>query len=716
MNDKHRVVYICEKPSQAKDIAAALGLSGRQDGYYCRNNLYVTWCFGHLLSLAPPDDYESALKPWRMDVLPVVPDPKRWKMIENPKSLKQLNIVRGLIKKAEHVVIATDADREGEVIAREILDDVKFEGKISRLWLSALDETSIHRAIDNVKDGKDTYGLYLAGLGRARADWLMGMNMTMGASVLFSTPNSGVLSIGRVQTPTLSMIVKRDKSIEAFVPQNYFDLYGNFSDGSNPFSLKWQVPENMADDGGRCLDEAAAKAVAQAIENKSAEVVLFSDKNKRTSPPLAFSLSELQKQCASKFGLSAKETLEVAQSLYEKHKATTYPRTDCGYLPITQHEDARSILYIMRQVGYDELVQKSDPKLKSKTWNDKKVRAHHGIIPTTKKNINLDQMSDRERQVYDLICRYYIAQFLGNYGFVERTIEVKCEDNTFGATMSQTAKLGWKEAIGIEEKESDKKYLPKLEKGGKIDCISAEIKQKKTTPLPRYNEGSLISAMKNVAKMVDNPGLKKILKEESGIGTEATRADIIEKLLSRDYIKREKKYLVSTKKGRDLIDLVPDVFRDPVTTALWGQQLDDIASDADLDNAKLKLESFLENQGTLLIKSIEAIKKHPHANHDGVKTAKCDACGGIISRREGKYGMWWGCCNYPKCKNTMDDQDGKPVPKFKKEKPTSDHPCPKCKKGHLIRRPSKNNGYWWGCNQFPKCKAKANDDSGVPII
>lgn len=647
-------VLICEKPSQAKDIASVIGIGKREHGFYvCKNGDRITWCFGHMLQLAAPDTYERSLKPWRMEILPVVPD--QWIMEKNKKTKQQLSIIVSLVKKTNHVIVATDADREGEVIAREILDSIKYNGRIDRLWLSALDEKSIKHALDNIRPGKATEGLYLAGLGRSRADWLMGMNMTMAATVLFSKPKEGVQSVGRVQTPTLALVVQRDLEIECFKPKPYFDVIANFSHENTSFQLKWKAPEDSSDDSGRCLDEKLAKEVTNKVIGKKGLVDHFSDIEKSTAAPLPFSLSDLQKRCSSQFGFSAKETLSIAQSLYENHKATTYPRTDCGYLPTSQFSDVEDILGVLSQNGFKKEVNFCNMQYKSKAWDDKKVTAHHGIIPTTKKDINLDLMSDKELKVYQLICRHYIAQFLGDYTFVLRSIKVNCQGHFFSAKTAQTKNKGWKLVLN-DSKGDCENNLPFLKEREHVHCLNAQVESKKTTPPPRYTEGTLIGAMKNVAKIIKNAELKRILKKESGIGTEATRADIIEKLCFRGYLERnKKKQLISTERGRYVISIVPDAFKDPGTTALWEQQLDGIAS------GEGSLNDFISGQQNVLYDAISLIKEHPEANNKKTHIYTCNICFGNMVRRDGKYGMWWGCCNFPKCKNTLKDRDGMPV-------------------------------------------------------
>lgn len=703
-------LYICEKPSQARDIAKVLGVNSKKEGYIEGNGITVTWCLGHLLELAPPDDYCENIKPWRMEVLPIVP--KEWRMKPNPKTKAQLKVIKSLLKEAKNVVVATDADREGDVIGRELLDYFNFNGGVQRLWLSALDEASIKKALGNIKPGESTYPLYQAGLGRQRADWSIGMNMTMATTHLFGTRGQGVLSVGRVQTPTLGLVVKRDLEIENFKPKDYFELQVLFRSQKGDFWANWQIPEDYTDMEGRCLKPEYAQAVAAKVKAASGEVVNFEEKLKKVSPPVCFSLSSLQKLCSSKLGMTAKETLKVAQSLYEQHKATTYPRTDSGYLPESQFEESKQVLNALVCVDPEikTLVEQADAHHKSPTWNDKKVTAHHGIIPTTNTNVSFESMSSSERKVYDLIRRYYIAQFMGNYEYVARKAEVDCAKENFKAQCNIPSNLGWKKAIsaGIEETEDEgeqeqESSIPKLDKGEELSVNDSKILAKQTKPPARFTEGTLIAAMKNIAKFVDDPKFKKILRDSAGIGTEATRADIIEKLINRNFIDRKKTQLISTERGRALIEILPEQIKNPGTTALWEQALDDIAK------GEGELESFLYDQEDILdfmLSDLVALRRSKGGGISSDNTHPCPKCKSPLAKRKGGSGYFWGCTRYPECNGIMGDVNGKPVAKVQ----TSEILCPDCKKGKLVHRKGKK-GFWWGCNAFPSCKATFTDKS-----
>ena len=601
-------LYLCEKPSQGRDIARVLGAKQREATHIKDKDTIVTWCVGHLLETAPPDFYCDDLKPWRLEKLPIVP--KAWQMQVVEKTKKQFNAIKKLLKETQHVVIATDADREGEVIAREILELCYYKGKIERLWLSALDDASIKKALLELKDGTNTEKLYFAGLARQRADWLVGMNLTMAATSLFSQRGEGVLSVGRVQTPTLKLVVDRDYEIENFKSKVYFVLLVQFTT-ANQESVwaTWQVSRDIADEEGRCLNKEVAESVLNKIKEQPAIVNKFAESRKQQSPPLCLSLSVLQKLASSRFGFSAKQTLEVAQSLYEKHKATTYPRTDCGYLPESQFTEASLILNNLALINPDlkKIVTQCAIKIKSPTWNDKKITAHHGIIPTSNSQVDIKQMSADQLKLFDLICRYYVAQFLGDYIFNQRSVSATCQNETFKATFSTPIALGWKLALQ-EPSEETSSNIPLLKQGETLNTQQQRLEIRQTKPQARFTEGALIDAMKNIGKYVTNPELKKVLKETAGIGTEATRANILETLLRREYLARKGKQLVSTKKGRTLINLLPNAITDPATTAQWEQELENIA------DGNMTLDTFLQRQAENLEALLDALatKKTNH--------------------------------------------------------------------------------------------------------
>ncbi|WP_028389303.1 DNA topoisomerase III [Legionella fairfieldensis] len=656
-------LFICEKPSQARDIAHAMdGSFEKDEGFLKSSHTIITWCFGHLLELAPPDDYCENLKPWRISVLPVIPE--RWVLQPQAKTKKQLTVIGKLLKKATLVVIATDADREGDVIGREVLDYFSYQGEVKRLWLSALDDASVKKALQDIRPGESTENLYQAGLGRSRADWLVGMNLTMATSCLFGTRGQGVLSVGRVQTPTLKLVVDRDKAIEAFKAKDYFILKAQFKvDTYAPFWMSWDIPEDLVDEEGRCINLALVNQVADAVKHHQGTISQFSETKKSQSAPLCLSLSALQKLASAKYGFGAKEVLDIAQALYETHKATTYPRTDCGYLPESQLSDAPKVLKALSDIDptLQPLLELTNTAYQSNVWNDKKITAHHGIIPTLNSKVRLAAMSDKELKLYDVIRRYYIAQFLGTYDYLARTTTCLINQYQFSASHNTPLKPGFKQAlVGLNEDDeqelSDELILPALQQGDETHCVETEVQSRKSKPPARFSEGTLIAAMKSIAHYVEDPSLKKVLKDTAGIGTEATRANILETLINRDYVAKKGKQLISTSKGRALIALLPDSITNPATTALWEQELDNIAE------GKSDMSDFLDEQTDTLegmIQQLEKLAQSKEALGNEV-THPCPDCKKPMFRRKGNKRYWWGCSGYPECKTTAFDEKGKP--------------------------------------------------------
>ena len=718
-------LYLCEKPSQARDISRVLGVQQKSDGCLKSNDTVVTWCFGHLLEMAPPDAYDTALKRWRFETLPIVPPD--WKLEVKNEARKQFKIIQQLLKKASDVVISTDADREGETIAREILELCKWRGPVSRLWLSALDDSSIRKALDNVLPGAKTEPLYYAGVGRARADWLVGMNLTRAYTLIGQqSGHEGVLSVGRVQTPTLNLVVQRDLAIEQFKPTPYYDLIGEFAVTNGQFKAKWMPPNDISDPEGRCTNQQTALNVAQRTESSQGTIVKADTERKKESAPLLFDLSSLQQEASKRWGMGAKEVLDTAQALYETHKALTYPRTDCPYLPESQRPEAAQVLATLKQsdTGYSALVDQANTSLCSRVWNDKKITAHHAIIPTSTPT-DISRMSDKERHLYDLTCRRYIAQFYPAYEYDNTVIEVSVCDEQFRATGKVPRISGWQTVLGQNKSDKDveNQTLPPTTAGELARTLKVTLENKQTKPPVRFTEGTLIAAMKSVGKLITDARLIKILRETSGIGTEATRAGIIETLLQRDFIQKQKRQIVSTQTGRALIAMLPDEIKAPATTALWEQGLDDIAQ------GRGNLSTFINGQTQWITDVLRQAKQQNGSSNpssqqfsgvDGKSQHACPDCGKFLRRRKGKKGFFWGCSGYPECKTTRPDSRGKPgktkprttsqstsPKKASAQQAKTGSPCPQCKSGNLVQRTVKNGKNagkpFVGCTDYPKC-------------
>ena len=644
-------LFLCEKPSQGRDIAKVLGASRRGDGCLIGRETTVTWCIGHLLETAPPEAYGDQYKTWSLDHLPIIP--AQWRVEVKPKTVAQFKIIKQLLNEATTVVIATDADREGEMIARELLELCNYRGSVERLWLSALNEASIRKALSSLKSSQETFPLYHSALARSRADWLIGMNLSRLFTLLGRRAGyDGVLSVGRVQTPTLRLVVERDRAIASFVSVPYWVVDVHLSSRGQPFIASWIRPSSGRDEAGRCLQQALASQAVQALSgSKTATVVSLQTEHLREAPPLPFDLSTLQEVCPRKLGLGAQETLNIAQALYETHKATSYPRSDCRYLPESMFNEVAAVFDALLRMdsALRPALGSVDRSLRSRVWNDAKVTAHHAIIPTTEP-ANLGRMSEQERQVYELIRSHYLAQFLPHHESDRTEVELECGAERLTAVGKQILVQGWKDLLSdnAEDNEPSQKsqVLPVLQQGTQCAVDDVELKSMRTTAPKPLTEGDLIKAMKNVAKLVNDPRLKQKLRDTTGIGTEATRAGIIKGLIDRGYLLKKKRALTASAAAHTLIEAVPAAVADPGMTAIWEQALDEIEA------GRLTLDAFVAKQAhwiTQLIANCGALSLSVPVE---VGPA-CPICNASMLRRKGKSGPFWSCSHYPGCKGTV---------------------------------------------------------------
>lgn len=647
-------VFLCEKPSQGKDIARVLGADQRGSGCYSGAGIVVTWCIGHLIEAAQPEAYGEQYKSWSIEQLPIIPE--RWRIEPKAATAAQLKIVKQLVGQASELVIATDADREGEMIAREIIDLCVYRGPVQRLWLSALNEASIRKALSALKPSNETLPLYYAALARSRADWLIGMNLSRLFTLLGRQAGyDGVLSVGRVQTPTLALVVTRDREIACFISVPFWTAEVSLSAGGHSFLANWIAPDGCTDDAGRCLLQAEAQQAVDRMRAAGiADVVSVETERVRESPPLPFDLGTLQEVCSRQLGLDVQETLDIAQALYETHKATTYPRSDSGYLPESMFADIPTVLdaVLTTDPSLRPLLDQLDRTQRSRAWNDSKVSAHHGIIPTVEP-ANLSAMGDKELAVYKLIRAHYLAQFLPHHEFDRTTAQLLCGGQYLQAIGKQVIIPGWHQVLAVRDAEDTNdestprtQMLPALHKGLSCRIGHIDLKSLKTQPPKPYTQGDLVKAMKGVAKLVTDPRLKQKLKETTGIGTEATRASVIKGLLDRGYLVKKGRAVRASEAARTLINTVPAAITDPGTTAVWEQALDMIEA------GSMSLDTFVEKQSmwiTLLVQQYRGASlsiKLPEG-------PACPLCGNPTRQRTGKTGPFWSCRNYPDCKGTL---------------------------------------------------------------
>lgn len=612
-------LFIAEKPSVAKAIVAELGCVTRGDGFItCKDGSVVTWCFGHLLEQAEPDAYlpddvprtKKGSKVWRFEDLPIYP--KNWKLLpKNDKGVKkQLATIGKLLKKASLVVHAGDPDREGQLLVDEVLEHFRYTGRVQRFWVSAQDSASIRKGLTNLRDNETFDGMRLAALGRSRADWLLGMNLSRAYTLARQAQGKKeLIAVGRVQTSTLAQVAKRDVAIRDFKPVPYFVIKARLG-GGKPFTAVWEPEESQAgiDEQKRLVDRCIAAALQQRLKAVGqATVVRCSRTPKKIAQPKAFSLADIQLGASNQFGFSAEKTLNLCQSLYETHKATSYPRTDCSFLPESQYADAKNVLAAIAKTmpPLAGLVAKCDCSIQSPTWNDKKITAHHGIIPT-QQAADGSKFSDDERKIYRLIAERYLSNFLPAHEYLACSIELRIATERFSAKGRLVTKPGWKVVTSAadEDKADDEgQALPELKSGLQLPVSGIDCEEERTKPPAAFTEGTLIRAMENIHQAVNDPQSKKFLKEGDGIGTPATRAAIIAELKRKKYLEVKGKKIVATELGLHLLQVVPDVMKNPVLTALFERILREVEA------GNVPLDVFIEKQKQLVINELRRLRK-----------------------------------------------------------------------------------------------------------
>lgn len=662
-------LYIAEKPSVGRALAACLPQPHRKgSGWIETGDGVVTWLFGHVLRQAEPEEYDPKLKRWRAEDLPILPEV--WQLVVNESAAQQFAVVKGLIERADEIVHGGDPDREGQLLVDEVLDYLKNEKPVRRILINALDDKSIHDALNDLRDNRDFLPLKLSALARARADWLIGMNLSRAYTLAARRAGHDrlVLPIGRVKTPTLALVVRREREIENFKPATYYLLDAVFrhEKSGESFRARWKPSEEHTplDSEGRLVDEKAAQAALASFgaEPQDAKVTRYERKKKEEPPPLPFSLSALQVLAGKRYGYEPQQVLDTAQKLYEE-KLTSYPRSDAEYLPVSQHKDAAKILSNLAALDGSELgtwAREADAKKKSRAWNDVKITAHHAIIPTTVP-VNLTRLSAVERNIYELIARAYIAQFHPNCVYDQTKVEVTYHGELFAASGRTERAAGWramyrtaKNEEDVEKEDEESAVLPPMKKGDVADYVSAELGTRQTKPPSRFTPATLLQGMKEIHKYVKDEAAKKMLRDVSGIGTEATRASIIEDLIRRRFLNAagKKKVLTPTAEAYLLIDALPDTMTYPDATAVWEDRLHSMAQGEGTP------EEFLAGQAAFARDLCAAAQTATITGGGGIP---CPACGrGVMQKRKGKHGAFWGCSAFPQCRMTANDADGKP--------------------------------------------------------
>ncbi|AZG98781.1 DNA topoisomerase III [Proteus mirabilis] len=609
-------LFIAEKPSLARAIADVLPKPHKRgDGFIvCGDNQYVTWCVGHLLEQAEPDAYDPRYARWSLDDLPIIPN--KWQLKPRADVKKQLDTINTLLKQADEVIHAGDPDREGQLLVDEVLNYLNISDaqrkQARRCLINDLNPAAVSRAIDKLRYNHEFIPLCVSALARARADWLYGINMTRAYTLLGQRNGyQGVLSVGRVQTPVLGLVVRRDEEIENFVPKDFFEVKAHIvTPADERFTAIWQPSEHCEpwqDEEGRLLHRKLAEHVVDRIAGKPANVTDYQDKQESEIAPLPFSLSALQIEAAKRFGLSAQQVLDTCQRLYETHKLITYPRSDSRYLPDEHFAGRHAVMNAISVHDNSLLPQETlDIDKKNRCWDDKKVDAHHAIIPTAKTgNISL---SENEKNIYYLIARQYLMQFMPDAVYRKCVIELDIENGKFIAKARFLAQAGWRTLLGSKEQdaENDGSALPIVAKGDELLCEKGEIVAKQTQPPRPFTDATLLSAMTGIARFVQDKELKKILRATDGLGTEATRAGIIELLFKRGFLQKKGRAINSTPAGRALIHVLPDMATLPDMTAHWESILTQISE------KQFKYQDFMMPLNNTLFELITQAKRRPN--------------------------------------------------------------------------------------------------------
>lgn len=710
-------LFIAEKPTLGKAIAEGLGGGLKKDGYISINNGedVVTWCFGHILEQFMPDDYDNKYKQWKMDDLPIVPT--TWKLRVKKDASKQFAIIKDLIGKSDFIVNAGDPDREGQLLIDEVLEYVGNKKPVRRILLNALDSKSVKQALNDIQDNKKFTGLKDSALARSRADWLIGMNLSRAYSVKARQSGYDKINVGRVQTPTMALVVRREQDIKNFVPTTHYLLrvIWKHTNGLIPTTWKFAKDIDGLDNEGRLTSRDVADSMLQKIQAINVGVISdVEQERKQEGQPLPYSLSALQIKAGQKFGYSPQEVLDTMQSLYEK-KLTTYPRSDCDYLPENQYSDAEAIISNIKSLVDDDIrkaASKADPTIHSRAWNDSKISAHHAIIPTTEK-ADLESMTEIQRNLYLMVSRAYLAQFYPTHIYLATRITVSSSGETFVGTGKQVTQMGWRELFSLKDHESSEDIndedavLPEVSKRDEVTFSSGKNVEKVTTPPKRFNPSTLLKAMKEIYKYVKDKALQSELKECSGIGTEATRSSIIEGLQSSGLLKLEEKFLVPTEKAFAAVSVLPEDVTYPDSTAKWEKVLEDVSE------GKTSMDAFIRNQITVLGELIEKAKGQEIERAKSAYT--CPKCGKILRLKKGKNGAFWGCSGYPECNITYPDKKGHPDFDAKKIGASGlSVPCPKC--GKQLRQIQGKKGKFWACEDREGCNAMFDDRNDKPVI
>lgn len=609
-----KILVLAEKPSVGRDIARVLGCKNEKNGYIEGSKYIVTWALGHLVTLADPETYDKKYKSWEMNDLPILP--KELKTVVIKKTSKQFNTVKAQLNRndVDEVVIATDAGREGELVARWIIEKAHIKKPIKRLWISSSTDKAIKEGFTKLRDGRDYNNLYYSAIARAEADWIVGINATRA----LTTKYNASLSCGRVQTPTLAIISKREDEIRNFKPKDYYTLDVLTEKGGSYLKLSWHDRNNSTS----TFNKDKIEKIKKKVNNKDLKIVDVKKSNKKKYSPALYDLTELQRDANKIFGYSAKETLSIMQKLYEHHKVLTYPRTDSRYLTDDIVDTLKDRIKAVNTSEYSKVCMKLlKTKIKpNKSFVDNsKVSDHHAIIPTEER-VFLGDLSDKERKIYDLVVKRFLSVLCPPFEYEQTTIKGVCEGETFTAKGNKINKLGWRENYTVEDDETYGGIID-VNVGEVLNIESVKIESKKTNPPSYLNEATLLTEM-----------------EKNNLGTVATRADIIEKLFNSFFVEMKNKEIHITSKGRQLLDLAPADLKSPELTAKWEKTLTDISK------GKSKKNDFINQMKNYSKTIVKEIKNSENKfKHDNLTRNKCPNCGKFMLEVNGKRGKMLVC-------------------------------------------------------------------------
>ena len=679
-----KTLVLAEKPSVGRELAKVLNCSQNGNGCIMGSKYIVTWALGHLVTLADPEAYGERYKTWSLDNLPMLPG--KMELVVIKETAKQFGIVKSLLKNqdVDELVIATDSGREGELVARWIIIKAGFNKPIKRLWISSQTDKAIKEGFASLRPGREYENLYKSAECRAEADWLIGLNVTRA----LTCKHNAQLSAGRVQTPTLAMIVDRENEIKRFVPKDFWTLNANV----NGFTITWQDKQSGQT---RLFNKQQAEDILAKVKGQTGEITEVKKEAKEEQPPLAYDLTELQRDANRKYGYSAKQTLGIMQKLYETHKILTYPRTDSRYITddiVPTLPDRLKSIAVGPYAEAARALLKGRIKATKRFVDNSKVTDHHAIIPT-EQYVNLGDLSSEERNLFDLVAKRFIAVLSPAFEYEQTTVKVGINGELFTAKGKIIKSKGWKSVYegqrSNEDEDGDEQdqSLPDMKKGDKIKPASVQMVNGKTKPPARYTEATLLTAMEHPGKFIDNDALREAMDKTSGLGTPATRADIIEKLFNSFYMERRGKEIHPTSKGIQLVDMVPVDLKSPELTAKWEQKL------ALISRGKANPGEFVNEMKGYASKLVSnVIASSDVYKHDNLTREKCPECGKYLLEVNGKKGKMLVCqdreCGYRKGLSMV-----------------SNARCPECHKKMEIRGEGENKSFYCSCGYREKLEA-----------